>query len=359
MTCTVDYFRYAVNACRLTLAKIWGRNSEFLTSNRPGYPNSSGLTNIDVAGVTSLGDSQWLPEHVFENIFQAADTVTWIKGKHSLKLGIDFRRQQRNFFQLSSARGYFNFAGAYTMDLTTSNGGNGMADLLFGAPISNEQDFLAGLYPTRYWDLAEFFQDDFRVNQKLTINLGLRYEITSPANGRVGNFDLNKAVVNTSYGPGAVSHAGVRFDKSDWGPRVGFAWSVAKNTVVRSAFGMFYSAEANIFDDLGLNPPQLSFYAANFNDAALPSASQLISSGFPAALPPSSPHEHQRAGQDHWADTCHSSHSGVEPWRAAPVHAELGGSGRVRGNSLLRSLEPRGQRSEPGDADSRYQLLWT
>jgi hypothetical protein len=52
---------------------------------------------------------------------------------------------------------------------------------------------------------------------------------------------------------------------------------------------MFYSAEANIFDDLGLNPPQLSFYAANFNDGALPSASQLISSGFPAALPPSSP----------------------------------------------------------------------
>jgi Carboxypeptidase regulatory-like domain len=283
------FFRYAVNALPFNFGKDLGTQLGIPNVNRPGYPNSSGLTNIDVAGVTSLGDSQWLPEHVFENIFQAADTVTWIKGKHSLKLGIDFRRQQRNFFQLSSARGYFNFAGAYTMDLTTSNGGNGMADLLFGAPISNEQDFLAGLYPTRYWDLAEFFQDDFHVNQKLTINLGLRYEITSPANGRVGNFDLNKAVVNTSYGPGAIPHAGVRFDKRDWGPRVGFAWSAARNTVVRSAFGMFYSAEANIFDDLGLNPPQLSFYAANFNDAALPPASQLISSGFPAALPPSSP----------------------------------------------------------------------
>jgi hypothetical protein len=195
------FFRYAVNALPFNFGKDLGTQLGIPNVNRPGYPNSSGLTNIDVAGVTSLGDSQWLPEHVFENIFQAADTVTWIKGKHSLKLGIDFRRQQRNFFQLSSARGYFNFAGAYTMDLTTSNGGNGVADLLFGAPISNEQDFLAGLYPTRYWDLAEFFQDDFRVNQKLTINLGLRYEITSPANGRVGNFDLNKAVVNTSYGP--------------------------------------------------------------------------------------------------------------------------------------------------------------
>ncbi len=279
------FFRYSVNALPFNFGKDLGSQLGIPNVNRPGYPNSSGLTNIDIAGITSLGDSQWLPEHVFENIFQIADTLTWIKGRHSLKFGVDFRRQQRNFFQLSSPRGYFVFSGGYTMDLSTSNGGNALADALLGVPISNEQDFLAGLYPTRYWDLAEFFQDDFRVNSKLTINFGLRYEITSPANGNVGNFDLNKAIVTTSYGPGAVSHAGVQFDKRDWGPRLGFAYSVAKNTVIHSAFGMFYSAEANIFDDLGLNPPQLSFYAANFNDGAFPSASQLVSSGFPSTLP--------------------------------------------------------------------------
>ncbi len=281
-------FRYAVNALPFNFGKNVGVQLGIPNVNRPGYPNSSGLTNIDIAGFTSLGDSQWLPEHVFENIFQVADTVTWIKGRHSLKFGVDFRRQQRNFFQLSNPRGYFVFGGGYTADLTTSNGGNALADLLFGVPISNEQDFLAGLYPTRYWDLAEFLQDDFRVSHNLTINFGLRYEVTSPANGRVGNFDLNKAIVTTSYGPGAVSHAGVQFDKKDFGPRLGFSWSVAKNTVVRSAFGMFYSAEANIFDDLGLNPPQLSFYASNFSYGAFPSASQLVSSGFPSSLPPGS-----------------------------------------------------------------------
>jgi hypothetical protein len=119
--------------------------------------------------------------------------------------------------------------------------------------------------------------------------MGLRYELTAPANGQVGNFDLNRAIVVTSYGPGAVSHAGVQFDKKDWAPRLGVAWSVNKNTVVKSAFGMFYSAEANIFDDLGLNPPQLTFYAANFNAGATPSASQLVSSGFPSSLPSGSP----------------------------------------------------------------------
>jgi hypothetical protein len=283
------YFRYAVNALPFNFGKDLGAKLGIPNVNRPGYPNTTGLTNIDVAGFTSLGDSQWLPEHVFENIFQIADTVTWIKGKHSLKFGVDFRRQQRNFFQLSNARGYFVFGGGYTNDLTTAAGGNGLADLLLGVPIFNEQDFLAGLYPTRYWDLSEFVQDDFHIFRNLTMNLGLRYEVTSPAAGRVGNFDFNRAIVVTSYGPNAVPHAGVQFDKRDWAPRVGLAWSLPRNTVVRSAFGMFYSAEANIFDDLGLNPPQLSFYATNFNAGAMPSTAQLISSGFPPAVPQGSP----------------------------------------------------------------------
>src|SRR3954463_5990557 len=166
--------------------------------------------------------------------------------------------------------------------------GNGLAELLFGVPIFNEQDFLAGLYPTRYWDLSEFVQDDFHLTHNFTLNIGLRYELPSPANGRVGNFDLNRAIVVTSYGANSVFHAGVKFDKRDWAPRLGFAWSLRNNTVVRGAFGMFYSAEANIFDDLGLNPPQLTFYSTNFNAGATPQPSQLISSGFPVALPSAS-----------------------------------------------------------------------
>ena len=279
------YFRYAVNALPFNYGKDLGTQLAIPNSNRPGYPNSTGLPNIDVAGFTPLGDSQWLPEHVYENIFQTADTVTWIRGKHAMKFGIDFRRQQRNFFQLSSPRGFFNFAGGYTQDLTTASGGNALADLLLGIPVSTEEDFLAGLYPTRYWDLAEFIQDDIHVRSNLTLNLGLRYEVTSPANGRVGNFDFNKAIVVTSYGPNAVPHAGVGFDKKDIAPRLGLAWSLPHNTVVHSAFGVFYSAEANIFDDLGLNPPQLAFYSNNYNAAAAVQSGQLISNGFPAPVP--------------------------------------------------------------------------
>ncbi len=280
------YFRYAINALPFNFGNSIGSDQLGIpNANRSTDPNSTGLTNIDIAGFTPLGDSEFLPEHAFENIYQIADTLTWIRGKHSLKIGVDFRRQQRNFYQVTAPRGFFDFGGVYTNDLSTANGGNGLADLLLGIPDANEQDFLQGLYPTRYWDFGAFVQDDFRIRPNLTINLGLRYNITSPANGRVGNFDLNRAIVVTSYGQNPVPHAGVEFDKNDWAPRIGFAWEVHRNTVVRSAFGVFYSAEANIFDDLGLNPTQLTFLANNFNSGALPSAAQLISTGFPDTLP--------------------------------------------------------------------------
>ncbi|MDP9160203.1 MAG: carboxypeptidase regulatory-like domain-containing protein [Acidobacteriota bacterium] len=280
------YFRYAVNALPFNFgSSVSSMQLGIPNANRGTDRNSTGLTNITIAGFTPLGDSEFLPEHVFENIFQIADTLTWIRGRNLLKFGVDFRRQQRNFYQVTAPRGLFDFGGVYTNDLTTANGGNGLADLLLGTADSNEQDFLRGLYPTRYWDLGGFAQDDFRVRPNLTINIGLRYSITSPANGRVSNFDLVGATIISSYGQNSLPHAGVHFDKNDWAPRLGFSWSVRRNTVIRSAFGVFYSAEANIFDDLGLNPPQLTFLAHNFSPGALPSSGQLISTGFPSALP--------------------------------------------------------------------------
>jgi hypothetical protein len=280
------YFRYTVNGLPLNFGKNLATSQLGIPNANRGDPTSSGLTFIEPAGLTALGDSLWTPEFVVENIFQVADTLSWVRGKHELKFGIDFRRQQRNFFQTTAPAGWFQFSGQYTADLTTSNGGTGLADTLLGVPIFSEQDALQGEYPTRYWDLAGFVQDDFRATPNLTLNLGLRYEITSPANGRIGNFDLKRAIVVNAEGSNGVPHAGVAFDKNNFGPRVGFAWSPfgSKRTVVRSAFGIFYSAEGNIFDDLGLSPPYLSVNSQFFNPSAIPPTSQLISAGFPSTI---------------------------------------------------------------------------
>ena len=300
------YFRYAVNALPFNFGKDLGDQLGIPNANRSTDPNSTGLTNIDIAGFTSLGDSEFLPEHAFENIFQVADTLTWIRGRHSLKFGIDFRRQQRNFYQVTAPRGFFDFGGVYTNDLTTANGGNGLADLLLGSSGSPTNRTSSSVsIPPATGILRAFVQDDFRVRPNLTINLGLRYDITSPANGRVGNFDLNRAIVVTSYGQNPVSHGGVQFDKNDWAPRIGFAWSLQRNTVVRSAFGVFYSAEANIFDDLGLNPPQLTFLAKNFNSGALPSNCAAYFDRLSRDHTAGRRRQYQRPGEDHRTEADH------------------------------------------------------
>ena len=232
--------------------------------------NSSGLTKININNYQALGDSLWVPETIAENVYQLADTLSWTRGKHSLKFGVDFRRQQRNFFQQTAPSGLLNFSGSYS--------GYALADTLLAIPQSTLQDHLAGIVdPTRYWDLSEFVQDNIRVTPNLTLNVGLRYEVSSPANGpTVGNFNLETLTVNTS------SHGGVKFDKNDWAPRVGFAWNLRQKTVVRGAFGIFYAVEGNIFDDLGLNPPALAVQSFNY-PGSNPSTNQLLSA-FPATF---------------------------------------------------------------------------
>ena len=230
--------------------------------------NSSGLTKIEISGYQQLGDSLWTPETIVENVFQLADTLSWTHGKHTIKMGVDFRRQQRNFFQQTAPSGWYNFNGQYS--------GNSVADTLLGIPSFSLQDHLNGLDPTRYWDISEFFQDNIRVTPNLTVNAGLRYEVSSPAGGRVGNFDLATAVVNTS------PHGGVGYDLHDFAPRLGVAWTARPTTVVRLGGGIFYAPEGNIFDDLGLNPPNLVVLSHNYNSAA---PGTFASDGFPATFP--------------------------------------------------------------------------
>ena len=249
-------------------------------ANRGG--NSSGLAKIQISGFQPLGDSLWVPETIVENVFQLADTVSWTRGKQNLKFGADFRRQQRNFFQQTAPSGWFQFSGNYSGNNgTPTPSAYPLADALLGVPQFAFQDHLNGSDPTRYWDISEFVQDDIRVTPNLTLNMGLRYELNSPASGtKLGNFNQATAVVDTT-----PPHGGVAFDKTNWAPRLGFAWTVRPRTVVRAAGGIFYAAEGNIFDDLGLNPPNLVI-ALNRNystSQVLPT--QYVSQGFQPSIP--------------------------------------------------------------------------
>ena len=274
--------RYLVKANGLNEGKNISEQLGIPNANR-GDLNTSGLSYIGPSGYTSLGDSLYTPEFVAQDTYELSDAVSWIKHAHTLKFGVVYLRQGRRFFQTTAPRGEFNFTGTYTEDLATTEGGNGLADLLLGLPAYAEQDTLQGRYHTQYFSISEFAQDDWHILPNLTLNIGLRYDIFSPAGGQVGNFDFSRNIVVISKGPQGVPYAGVKFDKNDWGPRVGLAYSPfgPKALLVKSGFGIFYGPEGNGFADLGENPPWLEQYSVNYNPLTLPTNSQLVSSGFP------------------------------------------------------------------------------
>ncbi len=275
----------------------WTDNAEHidtgLTSSTVGIPNadrggpSSGLSLVELSGYTIFGSSQDVPEIATDNTYEFSDQLSWVHGKHSIAFGGDLRHLHREFYQAQAPFGLFAFTGLYTSNLTTGSGGNSIADILLGLPLENLQDGLSQMDNTSSKEFDFFAQDDWRIRNNLTLNLGLRYDLNSPVGGDVGNFDLAKGIVVNNFGPNAVPNAGVAYDKEDWGPRIGFAWSPfsQSRTAIHGAFGIFYAPEGNVFNDLGENPPILQFYSNTFNPANIPSPQNLLSSGFPAQLP--------------------------------------------------------------------------
>ena len=288
------FIRYAVHSTPVDFGQNISDQVGIPNANR-GDVETSGLAAINISGFSGLGNSGWIPELSADNTFQVADSLTWIRGKHTIKLGADFRRYQRNFFQSQAAFGQFSFSGQFTQDLTgadANGGGSGLADLLLGLPVYREQDGLAHKDYTRMFEMGQYVQDDIRLTTKLTVNLGLRYDIFSPVGGhQMGNFNLLTDVVDLNYGPGGKSNAGVGYDHEDFGPRVGFAWSPFddRKTVFSGAFGIFYAPEGNQFNDLGENPPNLLYYTQNIPGDSIPTPANMIDAGFPAQLPYSNP----------------------------------------------------------------------
>ena len=283
------FIRFGVGAIPFLSGKNVSQEAGIPNANR-GDVNTSGLSLINISGYgfgNTMGGPTYEPELVADNTYQVADSVILIKGRHSMKFGVDFHRMQRNFYQSQAPAGQFSFTGQFTQNQATGDGGNTIADLLLGIPIYREQDGLNGKDPTRYWELAEFVQDDYRVTPKLTLNLGFRYDVFSPVGGKVGNFDLVRAVLVNNFGSNAVSNAGVKFDLSDVGPRFGFAYNALGNgrTVMSGAFGEFYSPEGNQFNDIGENPPLLQYYSQQLTATTIPTAGDLLSAGFPTLLP--------------------------------------------------------------------------
>jgi hypothetical protein len=197
-------------------------------------------------------------------LYQYNDTLSWLLGRHNLKVGATVFLPMRNIFQDEpGTRGDLTFTGIFT-------GGLSYADGLLGA---TEYTQLTNVFfvDQRLWMAGGFAEDDWKVTPKLTLNLGLRYDFATPAmegKNRLANFNPagSGSLVFASGGSLVFASGGsldqktlVNPNTTNFGPRVGASWAVTNQTVLRGGFGVYYTSLERIGseDQLALNPPFL------------------------------------------------------------------------------------------------------
>jgi hypothetical protein len=256
------------------LTKAW--SSTFLTEVRFGYfrnnaeivPPSAGVNvqsalgigtsygeaapEINISGFSQLGSNSNTQRTQIDNNYQTSVNNSKALGNHLIQFGFQLRKDQFDDLNPTS-----DVNGSYTFDGSITNAKNSAGD-----PINALADFLLGDIKTGSYSLAQpligrrnynlglYFQDDWKITPKLTLNLGLRWEYESPlttANNEYSRIDPTSGQVLFA-GKNASSSLNLAGSRLNFAPRVGLAYSLTPKTVIRSAVGIFY---AGIFSDLG------------------------------------------------------------------------------------------------------------
>lgn len=235
--------------------------SELATQNRafpligiPGYGDP--VRSTDPRAAQGIGSS-FFSDTLRDRGVELSDFMTYVRGRQTMRFGGTFRFQNFNVQQLIHPGGEFNFRAPQTSQDRENNGGWPLASLVTGATEFSFNS-IQGLAPTyRQFTQAYFFQDDIKVTQRLTLNLGVRYDLPGlrrEAENRFRTFDPNAANPAAGGRLGALVNAGgsdggipaqfetlARPDRSNIGPRVGFAYAFNDRTVVRGGVGMYYA----------------------------------------------------------------------------------------------------------------------
>ncbi len=251
-------------------------------------PAVNGVTYFAPNAYSGIGDPLFNPTYITSSEFQFSDALTMVRGSHTLKAGVQFRRSAFDLFQIPAPRGSVGFSGEFTQDPEDrETTGDALADALLGlvsqADISNISDV-----KNRTGVFGAFVQDDFRVTSTLTLNLGLRYDYTAPtveAEDRQSNFDYQTGQILVANQDGN-SRGLIDVDKFNLAPRLGLAWSPFKDakTVIRGGYGVFYSPqEVRTGFQLGFNPP--FFFSVSTSSDFGVSPAILLDEGFPPLDP--------------------------------------------------------------------------
>ncbi len=240
--------------------------------------NNGGLPQISFSAYNQTGANDWIPTKEFNNVWDFIQNVALNKGSHSLKFGGELREVKFPFFQVPDPHGNIGYSSnqtAFPSNAKASNGsnfdsqtGDAIASALLGQ-IDSGNISTTNFVSSQKVAWAGYIQDDWKVTPKLTLNLGVRYELWSPIDerfARQANFDLQNLTLNIPKGPnqdaplppnfatafptikvvrGQVPSTLIPWDKYDIGPRFGLAYQVFNKTVVRLGYGIFYGGEEN------------------------------------------------------------------------------------------------------------------
>jgi len=204
----------------------------------PGFNNIGADTNTNQVNIT--------------NTYTPFGTVTKTHGAHTFKVGASLRKNEFNSYNpATSPEGSIAFDGSITNHGASGNPNTGIADFLLGQIKTTSYEQAQPPTGRRNYNLGVFFQDDWKVTPKLTLNLGIRYEYESPmtvATNIYSRIDPATGVLLAAGLNGVSRSLNINTPKGDVSPRIGLAYSVDDKTVVRAAFGTFYGT---IFQNLG------------------------------------------------------------------------------------------------------------
>ncbi len=267
-------------------ANTLGIPEQFGIQGVPQVPLNGGLGEINLTGLTRLGSNNYLPSSEYSNTYQLTENLTKQMGRHSLKGGYQYQQLRFSILQPPQGRGSFSFSGLYTEVPTESSGNTGLAQLLLTpvpGTVPGAADYVGGADNVSASNIANtdqkrnyhgaYFQDDFKITDKLTVNLGLRWEYFSPLIERYGaqsnflpsgssapsEFLLTKKRCNTPLSPEFTAAAAAdnisivcssvpglgHSQFTNFSPRVGFAYQLTPKLVARGGYGIFYGGFEN------------------------------------------------------------------------------------------------------------------
>lgn len=213
--------------------------------NIPGLPSNS-FSNVlpifTVAGLQQIGPTTAANSRFTTSITEYLDTFTMVRGRHTIKFGTDIRREALHVLNPPNPTGSFAFTTTGTNSSSVTGSGNALASLLLGQVNAFTIDIQKNVIQPRA-HIAEFFVgDDWKVTPYLTLNAGTRYTLNFPStevHDQGAIFNLNTQVLQ-------FPHTARELECCDFGPRVGLAYRIGDNTVIRSGYGMVWFEQSGI-----------------------------------------------------------------------------------------------------------------